>query len=175
MARIYSARQRQSDGRWDMTVASDEENWCHAIGYCCGSFAEVWPEHPRESHLMAWRTEQRYHADRAKALPFATKYHSDGHATAKEAESCYRVHEIDQGRRSFTESKVQRPCEACESWTQRRVELALQILNLCEQHDNPEGIAAALAKRDEKIAARRAALPGLGAEVERSRGSNAKG
>jgi hypothetical protein len=148
MARIYQPLPRQSDGRFDMTVSSDDERWTHPIGYCAGSFDNLWPEQPRESHIQAWMSAEMYQADRARHLPFRDHYHADGHATSAEASACYAKYRIDHERRSFEEKDTQRKCVACQAWTTHRVMVGDHtLLVLCEADDTREEIEKQIAAK----------------------------
>lgn len=60
MARIYAARQIQDGpraGKWHMTVASDEERWCHAIGYCGENCAHDTADGAR-AHYDQWLVDK---------------------------------------------------------------------------------------------------------------------
>ncbi len=147
MARIYSVRERL-DHRFDMTVSSDDEGWCHAIGYCSGwrdlgSDEEVRKSYPWADQFMIAMLKR----DHEKQEPFRAKYHDNGHATREEARACYREYEFDQELR-FTEMRdEQRKCAICDQWTQGYAELGqFHRFFLCGDHSNRQGVEQALAK-----------------------------
>lgn len=145
MARIYQPMQRARDGRWDMTVSSDDEGWTHAVGFCGGTFDQRWP--PYTGKEIAWPTQGAYDADREKHRAHAAHYHDDGHATADEAQACYDSYCRLLRRRDFDERDVQRKCAICGAWTQHRVTVGeLRLLILCGAHLSEMDVAAATAK-----------------------------
>ncbi|MGE0460889.1 MAG: hypothetical protein AB7Q16_05930 [Vicinamibacterales bacterium] len=149
MARIYQPLQRQRDGRWNMTVSSDEERWTHAVGFCAGTFDQCWPPHnPSEpQRVMAWGSVDAYEADRLKHRVHEALYHDDGHATAEEAQACYDRYCRLLHRRDFDEKDVQRKCAICGEWTVHRVMVGeVRLLSLCGAHLSETDIAAAIAK-----------------------------
>lgn len=98
-----------------MTASSDEEHWCHAIGYCAG-----WTELEAKPGDDTW-TRLRYEqalAARQKALPFRQHYHDDGHPTKEEAERCWRRYLRDQKIKFRSEPAALVPCVECD-WEQR--------------------------------------------------------
>lgn len=131
MAQIYQARQRDTDRRWDYTLSSDEENWCHALGYCAG-----WHEFQAGKPFPASECLRL----NTKILPFKDKYHTDGHATVAEAHACYREYILDQELHIFPE----RPspdhlhrCQApeCERYTSGMITCgSFNQWMLCDEH-----------------------------------------
>lgn len=149
MARIYQPLQRQSDGRWNMTVSSDDERWTHAVGFCSGTFDQVWPPHNPSlpERVAAWGSVEAYEADREKHRVHAFAYHDNGHATAAEAAECYDRYCRTLHRRDFDEKDVQRPCAICGAWTQHRVMVGeVRLFALCSKHLADKDVAAAVAK-----------------------------
>lgn len=153
MARIYQALQRQSDGRWNMTVSSDDEGWTHAVGFCAGPlvgfcagpFDAQWP--PFDAAKMSWTTAAAYEAEREKARAHASHYHDDGHASAAEAEACHDRYCRLLRRHDFNETDVLRKCAICGAWTVHRVMVGeVRLLNLCGAHLGEADVAAAVAK-----------------------------
>lgn len=146
MARIYQPRRRADDQRWEMTVGSDEEGWCHPTGYCAGTFAKLYPEQRSEAiraMMPGEAHEAAYQAERQKAEKFAARFHDYGHATADEAQECYDRFLVEMMRRTMQERDVQRRCYVCGEWTQNRVDMLYEMLIVCDTHNTPEGIAAA--------------------------------
>lgn len=151
MARIHSAKQRQSDKRWDFTVSSDEEHWCHATGYCAGF------EHPDEidkkSEEHGWPKLRPEERDRM--LEHQAKFHSDGHATAKEASDCHDEYELDFELRFGEEADTQKKCASCGEFTTGRATLGtFGHYVLCKAHQTRDD---AKKTRDEERAKRQAA------------------
>lgn len=146
MARIYQALQRQSDGRWNMTVSSDDEGWTHAVGFCAGSFDKQWPPFDDKATIVGLPRDQ-YEAEREKARVHAAHYHEDGHATSAEAEACHDRYARLLRRRDFDERDVQRRCAICGTWTVHRVMVGeTRLLTLCGAHLEEADVAAAVAK-----------------------------
>lgn len=135
--RIYQPLQRKHDGRWDMTVSSDEEHWCHSIGYCSGTFEEVWPpwSEKHKGITLAYVTLEHYENARSEAFPHRNKYHKDGHASAAEAETCYDEYCLDTEWEQFDDPNVQKRCQICNMWTIHRVRISsLRDFILCPAH-----------------------------------------
>lgn len=144
MARIYQALQRQRDGRWNMTVSSDDEGWTHAVGFCAGTFDQCWPPFPLAKGGLP---EDLYEAEREKHRVHAALYHDDGHASAAEAEACHDRYVRMLRRRDFDERDVQRKCAICGAWTVHRVMVGeTRLLTLCGAHLAETDVAAAVAK-----------------------------
>lgn len=149
MARIYQPLQRRSDGRWNMTVGSDDEGWTHAVGFCSGTFDTIWPPHnpALPERVAPWGGVEAYDADREKHRVHAALYHDDGHATAEEAEACYDHYCRVLRRRDFQERDVQRKCAICGAWTVHRVMVGdVRLLCLCVSHLSELDVAAAIRK-----------------------------
>ncbi len=129
--RHYSAKQRQSDGRWDYTCDNRPE------GYC-GAFERFWPED-------ASPEIPGYAEARADALAHRDKYHTDGHATAQEACECYKRYLLDNRTRFHVMSDQMRKCAACGAWTDRYAQVGgYQIFALCESHCQAATLASLL-------------------------------
>ena len=121
MAVFIQARQRQPvplahghdapPGSWDMTASSDEEHWCHPIGYCAG-----WQDLTSKPGDDTWTRGmwEALQAARKKALPFKGHYHDDGHESAEEAERCWRRYLRDQCVEFRTEPTVLAACVECD-------------------------------------------------------------
>lgn len=138
MARIYAPRQRQTDGRWDYTVASDEEGWVHPLGYCAG------PWKPLEAGI-ALNAEQCAEYN-LKHAPFAERYHVTGHTTAEDARACYRQYELDHLLRFYDDppdATTFHRCQAhgCEGLTAGLAECGeFKYWHLCALHRNRETV-----------------------------------
>lgn len=111
------ARQRESDGRFDYTVADrhgvSPEGYCHAY--------RPWTD--EQVRIIFGGDEAEVTAQRekleAETAPFREKYHDDGHATVAEAEECYRTYLLDQRLRldgKMTNQMLQ--CQVCGAFTQ---------------------------------------------------------
>jgi hypothetical protein len=136
--RILRPRQR-TDGRWEMTVSSDEERWCHPAGYCAG-----WPSDDLPTVVSPELCEQL----RQRRLPFRDKYHDDGHGSANLARACHREYELDQCVRVRHDPETQHKCALCGAWTNTTVEVGNVVprrVVLCSQHQGRDDIEAALA------------------------------
>lgn len=140
MARIYMPRQRTDDGRWRMTVSSDEEGWCHAVGYC--------RPHKALTPTAGYISQEMCDAENARTEPFKHKYHDDGHATEAEAAACYREWELDQDVHKHVFSTTQKKCAECGEWTSHVVEIGLHLVTLCEKHQDREMIKKHAFKRE---------------------------
>lgn len=115
----YRSRQRESDHRWDYTCKQNQKVW--PIGYCSGQSVEG---------------------------PNAHKYHSDGHATAEEADECYRRYLLDNEIQfsSGEGSRVLHVCQypGCEEFTAGIAEVGCgpcAIYHLCNEHRTKEVVA----------------------------------
>lgn len=150
MARFYRVRQRQSDKRFDMTVSSDDEGWCHPIGYCAGLKELVTDEDYQKAFPFAADNPamlKSFRADHEKRLPFKDKYHKNGHATAEEAEACHQEYEFDQELRFSTSEREQHKCEVCDAWCQGQAHLGeFNRFYVCPEHANRQGVEQARAK-----------------------------
>jgi hypothetical protein len=141
MARYYQVRQRQDNRRFDMTVSSDDEGWCHPIGYCAG-----WREYSAENYPSAKEyLLSEIQRDLEKRRPFQAKYHDGGHETREEADACYRDYELDQELRFYDLDDEQHKCALCGAWTQKVAELGQfhRYFHLCPEHANREGVEQA--------------------------------
>jgi hypothetical protein len=141
MARIYQPRRLGDGSGWHYTVASDEEHWCHAVGYCGKTFDALWPERRPDAFPT---DDAHYAALRAEALPFRDKYHRTPHATAEEAVACYREFLIDQELRITEDATTQAHCRVCQAWTTGRVTVGHSLSRrfvLCPAHQTRDVIA----------------------------------
>jgi hypothetical protein len=104
----YKARERKSDGRFNFTCMNDDRVW--AVGYC-HAFRDFTDEEREQWHISDSKVETH--------RSFASKYHTDGHATPEEAVECFKQytldHELQLGLRSETQMLK---CAVCGSWTQ---------------------------------------------------------
>lgn len=117
MAQVFQPRQRKSDKRWDYTVSSDEERWCHAIGWCAG-WTETPLEELQEKHGEA--LGRMIFQERENRRPFKDRYHDTGHATAEEAQACYRDYLLTEELELLSPpAKVmtKHKCELCDEFT----------------------------------------------------------
>ena len=139
MARIHQPLQKQSTGRWDYTVSSDDEGWAHATGYCAG-----WRD-PDETD--SW-LKRHYGAsmkvrpeEREKLHRFRDKFHSDGHATAEEAEACHDEYELDFELRFREDQDVMKRCAVCGEFTTGRADLGeFRRYAACKEHQTREAV-----------------------------------
>ena len=118
------ARQRQTDTRWDFTSMND--NIVHPIGYCHAYHELDGTLYPITEEQQ---TEHRQHQ---------TKYHTDGHATAAEAEQCYKQYLLDRHLKlAQTLIDEQRKCQICHTWTSQYATIDNSCLYvLCPEHNN---------------------------------------
>lgn len=141
MAQIYQPRQRASDGRWDMTVSSDEEGWAHAEGYC-GGLPKMYDESARARLGDTVFEMANRQAAEIAAGPHAGKYHRDGHSTAEEAEACYATFCLDKLKiHRFTGDRPAKlhACAhpGCAEYTPHMIEVGHFFhVHLCEAHLN---------------------------------------
>lgn len=154
----YQARQREVDGRFDYTCRNNSDTW--PLGYCrpyrpfkVADFFQSGP-HGEAGRLEIERLNARY-------ARFQHKYHTDGHATAEEAELCFRGFELDNhlsfGRMTVAEAKDRRLqlyyCQApyanaaktkdCNELTASSAWISgggTRHWNLCEEHLNRETV-----------------------------------
>lgn len=128
------ARQRKSDGRWDWTNLND--GFTYRTGYCAAfkPMAEICA-----SIGMPVNPDKAARHDR-----FATKYHTDGHATREEAERCHYEYVLDNELREFQVGEdTQHKCEMpnCPNWTQAGMFVGnWETHMLCDEHRNRAGI-----------------------------------
>lgn len=132
----YAARQRQSDKRYDFTCQNDKRIW--PVGYC-SAFRHYTPE---DFQFMSEEAAKR-EAEKlnAKYAPLAASFHTDGHASAEEAQACYRKYLLDT-RLQFTkelptpaaEPDTQHKCVHCGVWTTGAAFIDMQSWSLCPEH-----------------------------------------
>jgi hypothetical protein len=136
MAVFYQPRQRISDKRWDYTRSSDDERWCYPTGYCAG-YTD--PEETEKSTGFAYSEEEK-----KRYLEHKAKFHTDGHATAAEAEECYRTYELDFTMKVQSNPAVRQPCLVCRTWTEDAVTVGKFLsFVLCKDHQTSEVVAKA--------------------------------
>jgi len=136
MTTWLAPKQRLSDQRFDMCSSNTSGSRCYPIGYCHGR-RELKPDEFVPAEI----------ADRenAKTLPFASKFHTNGHATAEEAAACYDEFQLDL-ELTFRESQnEQHKCQVCGAWTQGVADLGRSISRrfyVCADHSTRGAIAA---------------------------------
>lgn len=147
--RHYAARAKESNGRWDYTVAHDGA--IYPVGYCVGRFEAYWPEHPGANAQEAYGGVERYQEARARELEHAAKYHDDGHATAAEACACYKAFVLDHEIRYIADAaegqaETLHRCEApdCTDYTSGGAVWSgtSRPFNLCAAHRTREIVDA---------------------------------
>jgi hypothetical protein len=137
--------------RWDFTVSSDEEGWCHAAGYCVG-----WKDPDETNEELRKKFGDNYlirpeEAD--KMRQFQSKYHKDGHATSEEASACHDEYELDFELRFSENPDEMLKCVSCGDFTTGRCTLgAFGRYVLCSSHQTREDAQKA---RDVERASRR--------------------
>lgn len=132
------ARQRQTDSRWDWTVAN-RRTGTYPAGYCGGWKYDEWLA--KDDGLVP-REHLAQEAERCR--PFQAKYHTDGHATKEEAERCHYEYEMDVELREMSEGRdTQHGCQAqeCSAWTSKALGLGGYGTHhtwLCDEHRTRE-------------------------------------
>lgn len=120
----YEAKQRVKDRQWDYTRNGV------AVGYC-REYQEIDPKVIPISEAQ----QEEYRAT-------AHKHHTDGHATELEARECYREYLLDHNLSlNRTMAGQQMKCKVCGAWTQKFAEINVQMIVLCEEHNNREEVA----------------------------------
>lgn len=97
--------------------------------------------------------EQRWEVEKAKYADHLHRYHDNGHASAEDAEACYRLYEVLLHSRRRIDDGVQLKCAACGAWTQARVLVGNAIpyeYAICATCDTHENVLAAHTARWEK-------------------------
>lgn len=130
----FEPRQRKTTMRWDFTCLNDGRVW--PVGYCDGDFDKV-----RERILKCDILPNR-EAEVTKLQKFASKYHSNGHATFEEAVECYRQYQLDQHLRLNKQENPSelRKCAVCDAWTGHEADISMTTFDLCEQHLNRDQV-----------------------------------
>lgn len=95
----YAARERLSDGRFDFTCRNDDKTW--PVGYCHEYRQWSASDFNFMSEEAAAREAEKLNQ---KYEPVREAFHSDGHATAEEAQACYRRFLLDT-RLEFSKDK----------------------------------------------------------------------
>jgi len=117
----YTAKQRQSDMKWDYTRNGSPAGYCRQY---------VEPDDK-------WFSESQ----KEKHTANKSKYHVCGHETREEAEECYKQHLLDHNLRFSKSSSQQTKCKECGEWTQNFAEIGCQTIALCDEHNTSEGVA----------------------------------
>lgn len=146
----YAARQRERDGRYDFTCMNDGKVWpvgyCHRFRTWTASDFNFMPE--ETAHAEAAKLNEKY-------APHADLFHEDGHATAAEAQACYRRYLLDTKLEFSTQPNPdeQHRCAAiisppgaekqlCGAWTQHAGWVAGSVDSLlwplCPTHQTRE-------------------------------------
>jgi hypothetical protein len=133
------------DGRWDYTCTNDAGTF--PIGYCIRSgtkaFYSLSFEELSPIVREMYRDEAHWEAEKAKHAPRLHHYHGDGHATAKEAEACYRLHGVLETTQRRDSKDSQKKCGICGEWTQKRALIGSGIhreYSVCEGCDTEENL-----------------------------------
>lgn len=89
------------------------------------------------------------------AYPIGYCSEHDPHPTADEAVACYRSWQLDNASLRTQHPDEQRKCSICSAWTQLSARPAGPFgwsdeHWLCYAHNNREGLAAAIAKRNQE-------------------------
>lgn len=124
------ARQRKSDEKWDFTTMRDGH--ISPVGYCGGL--------PNWDGVKGIMPDAVIEEGKKEQAPFLDRYHTHGHATAEEAQECYRRYLLDQRlRMGLKLSDQQQKCVECSAWTQGLAMIdGSTHLVLCEQHQARE-------------------------------------
>lgn len=126
----YAARQRESDKRWDYTCMNDKVVW--PIGYCR-------PYKDLEGDPWVGQMVNPEYLEKARS--FAHKHHDTGHATAEEAQACYREYQLDQHldlHRKHLDTQFK--CLICGEYTEEFAEVDHTTFVLCEKHNSREEV-----------------------------------
>jgi hypothetical protein len=150
MTTYHQALKRQSDGRYDFT-SSTGSSAAYPLGYCAG-----WKEPPTGEEAKRLERQfgkgfvERLSAEIEAKRPHQAKYHTDGHATAAEADECYQRYELDQELEFYgpkLEPETMHKCRApaCGEFTAGLATLGRhRRLWLCEKHRNRETVELVL-------------------------------
>jgi len=130
----YKARARAKDGRFDYTAAYGHGGII-PVGFC-----KAWTD-PATWGLPlsdAYISQYNSHKDR---------FHSDGHATAEEAEHCHYEYELAMEVSEFSgPNDTLHRCTfpGCEIFTSLGLRIGgFRSFDLCDQHRNDAGLRAA--------------------------------
>lgn len=136
----YCARQRESDGRWDYT--NRNSTGTYALGYCAG-----WREldHEHLGKIFGVDRLPWFEQDLEKRRAHQGKYHADGHATAGEADACYRQYQLDNELRLHdppADPDALHKCAVCGTFTAGMAEIGEHWhRHLCDAHRTREAVA----------------------------------
>lgn len=129
----YVAHQRPDD-KWKYTVNGVP------TGYCAGDFQTVWPAIRPMGYASS---DEEYDRWREVVVPFASRYHSHGHATRAEAEECYKKFLLDQrmyvqdGSRATSLHRCR--AAGCENYSGGYIRVGgYTLFILCTEHRNRE-------------------------------------
>ena len=152
MARFYMPRQIQTGenkGKWHMTVSSDEEGWCHAVGYC--ERVAACPECEKDpAKMIALPMEER--KDDCAICHGSRLVDRDplclGHDTADGAFQHWLQFQVEQHNIKTADPDNKQKCEICSEWTTWRREVGprwalIYTFVLCGNH-NTDGQAGEL-------------------------------
>lgn len=134
---FYRPLQR-TDGRWDYVCTNGAGTF--PIGYC-----HEYRELKAEGVLAGF---PKVHLDRenAEMAQHKDKYHGDGHATAEEAEACFKTFQLDQRLHlDGHQEDAQHKCLVCGEWTQgfaylHGADVIQREWKLCEAHRTRESV-----------------------------------
>jgi hypothetical protein len=150
MTTYFAASQRKSDGRWDYTSRSGSTH-AHPIGYCAG-----WKEHTDEEWAQM---ETQYgpflvkqlREDLERRRPLKERYHSEGHATAEEAQHCHDTYLLDTALEFQRSETEQHRCVVCNAWAQNQARLRGDLLGsdqwVCDDHATRDAYEPAFRQR----------------------------
>lgn len=104
------------------------------VGYCAGDFVFTGTNTLMPEPIFKKMVED--------AAPFRHKYHTHGHASAEEAEACYKEYMLDRRLTFGTLEDTQRRCLICGEWTQRYAQVGgFGVYELCDLHCTRESMA----------------------------------
>lgn len=127
----YSARRRQTDGRFDFTVTTD--GFTIPVGYC-GAY-RPWTSEDQRRFPVPPEVLKRSWAH-------SHKHHTDGHATPEEAAACYREFLLDQRLRTGLKNDRPDTCKECGARTDLYAAVdGDRFFILCEPHNDREVVA----------------------------------
>ena len=152
MTTYYQALQRESDKRYDYTSSTGSTK-PHPIGYCAG-----WKE-MADYGTAAWdkTLKESLERDIEEKRPHKDKFHKDGHATAAEAEACYREYELDHhlDLRDVPTEKAE-SLHRCQGPECKEFTAGIAFLGhhrhfyLCDAHRNRETVKQLITKKAEE-------------------------
>lgn len=118
----HACARLRTDGRWDWTVKHD--GVVRPARYCAG-WSALDPDAPTAALLADWQ---------GREAPLQGRYHTDGHATAEEAERCAWMWERDHVQVQlvgWVEPCVATGCDEPGRW---RVKDSWGAIPACEAH-----------------------------------------